>query len=156
MRVITTRLCGREEPNTQNNNNERVRRTTGLSFLLICTLTLLLPETVSQVFAKDIIEAVDGSKGFHASLFGKLICRILMDSDQVTVHMRVRHCISNLRSWFEIELLHVTVFLCLVVSSCAPDQFLCKDRLKCIPKSQKCNQQIDCEDGSDEPDDCRK
>ncbi|CAG7828356.1 unnamed protein product [Allacma fusca] len=42
----------------------------------------------------------------------------------------------------------------LLVASCAPDQFLCKDQLKCIPKSQICNQEIDCEDASDEPDDC--
>jgi len=38
---------------------------------------------------------------------------------------------------------------------CPPNQFACKDQLKCLEKFQVCDLSIDCFDGSDE-ESCRK
>ena len=40
-------------------------------------------------------------------------------------------------------------------SNCSSSKFQCEKSLKCIPFWWKCDGQKDCDDGSDEPDDCR-
>ena len=42
------------------------------------------------------------------------------------------------------------------VSNCSASMFLCEDTLKCIPFWWKCDGYDDCDDGSDEPEDCRE
>lgn len=41
-------------------------------------------------------------------------------------------------------------------SNCSTSMFLCESTLKCIPFWWKCDGQDDCDDGSDEPQDCRE
>ena len=62
--------------------------------------------------------------------------------------LEVEICYSKVVFQFKIIVLILKVIF--LETNCYASQFQCRSTKKCIPKSWRCDNEVDCEDGSDE------